>query len=133
MDEIEFTNLTRKIVDAPYCLGDASKGYDCITMLFAVYGDKLPREWKGWTLENYADRWRRGEGRNEIVEFSRSLGKSISPNFMRKGDIIIFPDGPGIYLGDGHIIRIFAGEVEGGKVYPMRLSRQPILDVRRVL
>ncbi len=132
-DEIKFVEATRKLVDCDYALGDTSKGYDCLSMLYAVYGDKLPVEWNGWTLENYAERWKKGEGRKEFIEFLSGLGISVSVNFMQKGDILIFPDGPGIYLGNDQLIRIFAGEICGGKVYPMKLSKQMTIDVRRFI
>jgi cell wall-associated NlpC family hydrolase len=140
MDEIHFTEATRKLVDAPYVLGNPSKGYDCLSMLYAIYDDALPREWHGWTLQNYAERWSKGEGRKELAEFVCGLGISIDPNFMRKGDIIIFgwsdaSKGPGIYLGNDHVLAVLTSEigVNGTRVIPIRKLKPLIFAVRRIV
>lgn len=137
MNEEEFHDITKQYVDCPYIrTSKTGQGFDCVRMMYDFYtrmGADLPKEWKGWTLENYSERWERGEGRKEFMEFMMGLGKSVNKKFMQKGDLIIY-DGtepaPAIYLGSGKAVSIF---VEGGRVFPVRLFDKHIKDVRRLI
>ena len=136
-DEIKFVEATRKLVDCDYSLGDTSKGYDCLSMLLQVYremGVIFPDEWNGWTEKNYGERWTKGEGRKELIQFLKELGTPIEINFIRKGDIIVFENGAGIYLGNGYALGIWEKhELRGGKVFPLRHFLNKIQDIRRLI
>ncbi len=139
-DEIKFTEITRKLIDCEYDLGDTSKGFGCLTMILRIYremGFVFPKEWNGWTESNFAKRWENGEGREEFMKWLSELGESVNLNYMRKGDLIIFNKhgfiGPGIYLGNDQIFRIYDGCIAGGKVSPLKFFRNAIVDVRRLI
>ncbi len=135
-DEIKFTEATRKLVDCDYSLCDTSKGFGCLTMILQVYremGYRFPDEWNGWTESNFAERWEKGDGRKEFIEFLNTLGEPVQTNFVRPADLIIFEDGPGIYLSGGNVIRIYAGNIEGGKVLPFRLLKRFVVGIRRLV
>ena len=135
MNEIQFNELTKRYLDCPYFLGDTVQGFDCITLIFDFYGAlgvKLPEEFNGWTLGNYAERWSRGEGRDELLDFLTSLGTSVEKNYMRRGDLVIFKAdilGAGIYLGNGSVLGI---TTDGGKVFSIRTLDKFIHDIRRL-
>ncbi len=138
MKRNEFTAKLQKFIDAPFALGDKSKGWDCIDSLIEFYssiGKPFPREFKGFDEQNYAERWARGEGKKEMREFLLSLGESIDPNYALEGDLFVF-DGletafPGIYLGRGHLLMVFD---IGAKVVTLKAMKTllKIIDVRRL-
>ena len=139
-DEIKFTELTRDLIDCDYALGDTSKGYDCVSAICHVYkgmGANIPDEWKGLTFETYATRFGGDHWEDDLIEFSRSLGHSVEINYIRKGDLIVFDKppirGPGIYLGNGYVFRIYDGAIRGGKVSPLRYFHDAIVDIRRLI
>ena len=139
-DEIKFTEITKQLTDCEYSLGDTSRGFDCLSMILKIYRDmgvKFPDSWDGWTEQNYAERWNKGEGREEFLQWLSQLGKRVDSNFIRKGDVIIFNRngfiGPGIYLGNDLVFRIYDGDIKGGKISPLRHFRNSIVDVRRLV
>lgn len=135
--DILIASAAKKLIDAPYSLGNKALGYDCISMIFEFYsalGVEFPKEFKGFTLDNYAERWKAGEGREEFMEFMDQFGEEVEVNFARAGDLIIFDSGawasPGIYLGSGHVLCSFE---KGNLVVPMKFFKHTILGVRRCL
>jgi len=138
MKRNEFTTKLQKFIDAPFILGDKSKGWDCLNSLAEFYdsvGKPVPREFKGFNEQNYAEKWKDGEGKKELREFLLSLGESIDPNYAFDGDLFIF-DGeetafPGIYLGRGHLLMVFD---KGVKVVALKAMKSllKIVDVRRL-
>ncbi len=125
------------LVDCAYVPGDSRKGFDCLGMVLKFYrgmGVEFPREWNGWTEENYSERWAKGEGREEFISWLKELGVSVDRAHLQRGDLIIFDKdgfvGPGIYLGNGHVIRIFE---TGGHVIPLKPFINTIIDVRRLI
>lgn len=105
-------------------------------MLHEFYGHlnvQLPALPEGWTLENYAERWKAGEGRGELVEYLVGIGSEVPANYERSGDMMVF-DGkqwvfPGIYLGNGHFLAAFE---RGVMVVPLRFFKPVLLSTRRV-
>lgn len=133
----EITDAARRLIDKPYHLGDTSRGYDCLSMVLDFYrgcGVKLPEEFRGFTRENYAERWKRGEGRQEIREFYGSLGRRVDVNYALPGDLMIYEwedtVTAGIYLGNGHALMCFE---KGLKVVPFRFFKSKLIEVRRCL
>ena len=144
MKRFEFTQLIKKFVDAPHAIGDISKGWDCLNLLNELYillGKDFPTEFKGWNAENYAERWKRGEGKEIYREFLLSLGEPIHPNYALEGDLFIFAGSglvfPGIYLGRGHLLMVFAQcdakqKNRGCKVVPLSFFKKALIGVRRL-
>lgn len=138
MKRYEFTLKVKKFVDAPFALGDKSKGWDCLNALDEFYrsiGKDFPQEFRGITKDNYAEKWNSGDTRKIYKDFLLSLGSSINPNYAIEGDLFIF-DGtewsfPAVYLGRGHLLGVFT---EGVKVVPLRLMKRlfTFSDARRL-
>lgn len=135
MNDIIFTEKIKKYVDGKYCFGDSSKGWDCITLIFDFYsscGCSLPKEYKGWDLNNYAQKWQQGEGRDTIKEFLLSLGSPVKNNFQLAGDLMIFETEavfPGIYLGSQHVLMAFEKRV---MVVPFKFFKDNLIAIRRL-
>ncbi len=139
--DTRIANTADRFVDCPYVLGDPRKGFDCLSMFLDFYramGVEFPKEWNGWTEENYAERWAKGEGREEFIIWLMEQGTSVDRNHLQRGDLIVFDGligdvrwmGPGIYLGNGHVVRIFEN---GGHVIPLKPFEKIIVDVRRLI
>src|SRR5574337_941948 len=111
----EISAAARKLIDAGYSLGPSDgSSFDCLTMVWHFYGClgiELPREFKGYSAGNYAERWQAGEGRAELGEYLMSLGEEVPDNYERTGDLLIFDAGqwvfPGVYLGNAHFLAAF--------------------------
>ncbi len=144
MKRHEFTTKIKQFIDTPQYLGDTSKGWDCLNILREIYtllGKDFPKEFKGWNAENYAERWRHGEGKDIYREFLLSLGESINPAYAIHGDLFIFEGNaqvfPAIYLGKGHLLMVFAPcdkkqKNRGCKVVPLSFFKRFLIDVRRI-
>ena len=144
MKRFEFTQKIQKFIDAPHVLGDPSKGWDCLNILREVYtllGKDFPTEFKGWDADNYAERWKRGEGKDVYREFLFSLGSPVDPAYALEGDLFIFEGAeqlfPGIYLGRGHILMVFAPcdtkqKNRGCKVVPFSFFKKFLIGIRRL-
>lgn len=135
--------IIKKLLDKPYVLGNPNACYDCLSMLLTFWdhkGIKIPNEWRGWTRENYAERWSKGEGQTELYEFLSSLGEKIENiNYMREDDLVILAADtengdimvtPAIYLGNNHLLLI---TIETGIiVIPLWAVKEKIYEVRRL-
>lgn len=135
MKRFEFTVKIQKFVDAPFALGDKTKGWDCLNSLAEFYdsiGKNFPKVFKGFDEFNYAERWKVGEGKKELKEFLLSLGESINPNYAFEGDLFIFEGKemtfPGIYLGKGHLLMVFD---KGCRVVPFKFFKEFLIEVKR--
>lgn len=136
MNDILIAQAARKLIDAPYCLGNEKYGWDCLSMMWEFYGNlgiKLPRRFKGYSDDDYAERWRKGEGREELFDYLTGLGEEVQENYERSGDLMIF-DGkewvfPGIYLGSGHILCAFE---KGCMVVPFKMFKHALVGIRRL-
>jgi len=133
------------LIDAKFGLGGHSceKGFDCLSSLLEIYsnlGIKFPDEWKGYTPENYASKWKENEGqcRNDFAEWLRSLGEPIENwNFIRPGDLLLFEGAefttfPAVYIGGGHLLMVWPKKI-GCKVAPLRTMRKYLREVRRLV
>ncbi len=136
MKRNEFTLKLQKFIDAPFALGDKTRGWDCLNILAEFYdsiGKSFPRQYKDFDEFNYAERWKAGEGRKEFREFLLSLGESVNPNYALEGDLFIMEGEemtfPGIYLGRGHLLMVFD---KGVRVVPSKFFKKNIVDVRRL-
>jgi cell wall-associated NlpC family hydrolase len=132
----KFGEKMQKFIDAPYSLGDETRGWDCLNLLrhfFKDIGKELPEFPKDWTWENYAERWKNGEGRKEFKKYLMDMGTEIEPNFMMHGDLLIFEGRQmtfcGIYLGAGHILSVFD---IGCKVIPWAVMKKFLVSARRL-
>ena len=95
----------------------------------------MPQEWNGWTRENYVERWLRGEGRQEYIQFIHERTMPVNINFMRERDVLIVESKDGfisiaIYLGNNHCIAIT--ENIGVTVLPLWAIKSTIKEVRRI-
>lgn len=136
MKDSEIAAAACKLIDAKYHLGPGEAGYDCLTMLWHFYGGlgiEVPREFKGYSADNYAERWLKGEGREELYEYLMSLGVEVPANFERAGDLMIFDAEkwvfPGIYLGSGHVLCCFE---KGCMVVPYKAFKSSLVVCRRL-
>lgn len=134
--DVRVANAVKDLVDKSYHLGPSSDGYDCIAIIQSFYGAMgvdLPKEYKGFTIENYAERWVAGEGRSEFLEYLTGLGKEVGANYMLAGDLMVFEHNgqpyPGIYLGNGHVICAFE---KGVKVLPHKFLLKNLVSTRRL-
>lgn len=130
--EMKPADIVKDMLDRPYELGKT----DCLSFVvdfFTALGVPMPTEWHGWTRDNYAARWLRGEGRAEFREFLLTYGTPVSENYMECGDVIIFDLAetacPAIYLGNGHCMILT--EEHGISVVPRAAIRAAISGVRR--
>jgi hypothetical protein len=133
-----------RFLDAPFALGDMSKGWDCLNSLAEFYdsmGAEFPRKFGDWDESNYVLRWNENEKKSREVfrQFLRSLGKSVDWNYAVAGDLLLFermdiPIFPGIYMGNGNVL-INWGVKKGMKVAPLTelLKLKFFIEARRLL
>lgn len=87
--------ITRAYVDRPYALGRAcSEGLDCFSFVYdymARLGMDLPAEWRGLTLQSYADLYQSDpeEAKRIMVEFIGEHAQEIAPVQAFAGDILL--------------------------------------------
>jgi len=136
MKDKDVATAARELIDAPYALGNPESGWDCVSMCLHFYdnlGISLPREFKGYSAENYAERWKKGEGREELRDYLMSLGVEVEANYERAGDLLIFDAEkwvfPGIYLGSNHFLAAFE---KGCMVVPYRFFKKAVIGRRRL-
>lgn len=136
-------DAVKEILEKPYELGGFKEGFDCFSMLLTfcdLKGIKLPDEWRGWTRDNYAERWEQGEGREAMYEFLHSLGTEVDDvNYLREDDIVLLAIDmggdvlftmPSIYLGNGHVLIV---SIETGAiVVPLWAVKEKIYEARRL-
>lgn len=141
MNDTIFASLIDPFVDAKFALGDSKKGWDCLNSLLKFYrssGVRFPDEWKGYTEENYAEKWKRSETdcRKDFAEFLISLGSKLdNPRMMKPGDLLLFkgkeiPIFPAIYVGSGKMLMVFK---EGVKIVPFNHFKILLTEVRRLV
>ena len=141
MKDLDLSQNMSRFVDCKYALGDVSKGWDCLSFILDLYegmGIEWPEEYNGITRENYGELWKSGGGRVEFEEFLLSLGESVKPGNLRRGDLVVFRmnDGnvaPGVYTGNGNIHVITE---KGGKTIPFKMFERlkfNLIDIRRLL
>jgi len=129
--------VIKELLDKPYELGGKGESYDCLSLILKFYesfGVQFPLEWRGWTRENYAERWIKGEGREEYYEFLCEISDPVDIKFMRERDLIIMRhEGEmwsAFYLGNSHVACV-TKEV-GIKVLPLWCIKHFIREVKRV-
>lgn len=134
--DAQISKAARSLIDAPYALGNPESGWDCLTMMWTFFDNldiHLPREFRGYSAENYAERWKSGEGREELKEYLFSLGEPVEPNYERSGDLLVFDAGkwvfPGIYLGSGNFLAAYE---KGVMCCPYKFFRKSLIGVRRL-
>jgi cell wall-associated NlpC family hydrolase len=104
-----------------YSLGCHNEGMDCLGLLWGTFdnlGIELPREYEGFSSANYADKWASGEGKKELIGYLESLGYEVLINYLIPGDIVIYPSGFGIFVGNGRMITVV--ENHGVMVMPIK-------------
>lgn len=116
----------------PYNLGQN----DCLLMFlnyFEAIGIKMPDQWNGWTRQNYAERWARGEGREEYYQFLTEQTMPVDINFIRRGDIVIFKHEDimyiAIYQGNDNVMLVT--DKIGTTIMPLWAIRGKVTEVRR--
>lgn len=143
MRDIEISNAARSLIDAPYSLGDPESGFDCVSMIWHFYSSLDPGfvkdfpeaiKAKGFTAGNYAEKWKAGEGREELYDYLMSLGEPVGVNYIIGGDLLIFQSErwafPGIYLGSNHFLAAFE---KGCMCVPFKMFKHALVGVRRLL
>lgn len=145
--DTQIAQTMSKFVDSKYAVDNPGRGegqgWDCLNFLLTFYEDlglQMPRKFEGWTRENYGGRVKEDpDGAHKMFEkFVQTLGTEIDPNYMRRGDLLLFrveaakDQGiyAGIFLGNGNAFMIFN---KGGRVVPIAPFREHIISTRRLL
>jgi hypothetical protein len=130
-------DVVKELLDKSYKLGGRGDSYDCLSLFLEFHercGIRMPREWRGWTRENYAERWLRGEGREEYYEFLCEVTEHVEPKYLRERDLIIMKKAgvmyTAMYLGSNHVLCVM--ENQGVQVLPLWAIKHIITDIRRV-
>ena len=141
----KLARMVDRLVDKKFALGkqglesvEPDKGLDCLNSLYHIYkhlGFDFPTEWKGYNVENYADRWNKSNCREDFAEFLQTLGREINPNYRLAGDLMLFegkeiPMFPAIYLGNGKMLMIFK---QGVRVVPYKFFNNCLKSCRRLV
>jgi hypothetical protein len=136
----DLANAVHEMIDANYCLGDTSKGWDCLNSLLSVYrklGFTFPESMGGIDESNYARIWNEDNDRARAVftDFLMGLGEPVDPSFSVRGDLLIFkgaelPAFPAISLGSGHMLIVFQ---DGVRVEPVSRWKKYLISVRRLV
>jgi hypothetical protein len=93
-DKLVADSITR-LIDAQFSLGDLSRGWDCLNSLKSFYvgcGVDFPTAFEDYTEQNYPEKWKEDVGRakDAMMRFLKSLGKPIHPNYILRGDLLLF-------------------------------------------
>jgi len=134
------SDSTSKYLGGKYFLGDASKGFDCLSLFLDYYrslGYDFPKEWEGVNESNYADLWTH-DNQKAIALFEKfflSLGEPIDPAYFIRDDLLLFKAAelrlfPAIALGNGNML---IANIEGPIVVPFRPYRKYLFAVRRLI
>lgn len=134
--------IVKQMLEKPYKLGSFDNAFDCLSFIIRLYEDvgiKMPDEWRGWTRDNYAERWTKGDGRKELYDFFHSLGAEVEDvNYMIEGDLMLLNVGggndieitPSVYLGNANVLIV---TIETGVVViPLWAVKEKIYEVRRL-
>lgn len=137
LNDVEFVEKTNKFMNMPYALGDKTKGFDCLNMMMEFFdsaGIPFPKQFRDWTIENYPERWARGEGMDVFRDFLFSIGQPVEREFILPGDIIILEKAgvvsAGLYLGNG--IFQAAHNKQGIIRLPIKFFVDAITGIRRL-
>ncbi len=146
--DTQIANAISKFVDCKWVLSDKTKGYDCLNYLLTFYeelGVKMDYEFEGITRETYKELWEKNfkKALKIAARWYRTLGETIKPAYMRRGDLLLFEYkewkafATGIYAGNGHVLMIFGegktGRNIGGRMLPLAQIRKQLTEVRRLL
>jgi cell wall-associated NlpC family hydrolase len=116
MNATKVSEQAGKYLNQPYFVGDKTKGYDCISLIWDFYesfGIKLPHEFEDLNEGNYAEAWANDPKRAGQVmrRYLMSIGWEIGKNFYKAGDLLVFEKEEevfiGIYTGNGHLKLVF--------------------------
>jgi hypothetical protein len=150
MDQIKFSNKLNEFLEKPFSLGDRSNGWDCVNSMREIFeslGIEFPKEFSGWTWENYAERWGKKPDFQIFKDFLFSLGEPVSINYLLPGDIIILEKtiggemiiSAGVYLGNATfqavsnphgVVRMPLGFFSSAIVGARRLIKRQTSDLR---
>lgn len=139
--DTQIANHADQFVDARYALGDPARGWDCLNTFLTFFrglGVTFPNEYRGWTEENYVERYKkdRVEGVTVLIDFIREHSQPIDQAWIKGGDILIFRDHTnahpyyGLYFGNGNVF-IVTGK-DGLKVFPLSMLRRYMIEARRI-
>lgn len=93
MSHFCLAELTREYIARPYALGDRT-GLDCFSLIYDYMirvGNDLPMEWRGLTLDNYAELFKQdpAEAKRVMVEFVDEHCREIKPGMAFAGDLLL--------------------------------------------
>lgn len=117
-----WAKLTAQLVGKPYKAGATGPdAFDCMGLVMRVQrkmGWKMPKEFEGWTLENYAQRFEKDPD-DGIKVFERLMAaycKEIDTHYLKRGDVVMVKQNhngkhfPGIYAGKRQFITVISGQ-----------------------
>lgn len=121
--------LTKDVIGRPYKLGVT----DCASMIVefaSKSGMPLPREWEGFTPENYGPFYleRPEQAKEVLCLWAGSVGEEIAPSRAFSGDLLIVrPKGhpasetPGVVIHAGQDLVLAVFEDRGVRLAPIRV------------
>ncbi len=134
-----------KFIDKPWglCCPEEQK-WDCLNTMVTFYselGIEMPLEFEGYKYEDYKEIWNKNfrKALKILKRWYRTLGERINPNFMIRGDLILYDAADkdiigtawAIYLGNGNALMVFG--LQGVKVLPVQSLKPQLSEVRRLI
>ena len=117
-----WAKLTARFVGKPYRAGATGPdAYDCLGLIIRAQrklGWEMPKEFEGWTLENYAQRFE-SDPKAGIETLERYLDthcERVDVRYLRRGDIVIVRQNhngvrfPGLYAGKRQFLTVITGQ-----------------------
>ena len=117
-----WAKFTAELVGKPYKAGATGPdAYDCMGLVIKTQrkmGWKMPKEFEGWTLEDYAQRFEKDpeEGLKVFERFMAAHCNEINTHYLRRGDVVLIRENvngrqfPGIYAGKRQFLTVVGGQ-----------------------
>ena len=113
-----WAKLTAQLVGKPYKTGATGPdAYDCMGLVIKTQrkmGWKMPKEFDGWTLEDYAQRFEKEpeEGLKVFERLADAYCTRVDPHYLKRGDVIIVRQNhngvhfPAVYAGKRQFLTV---------------------------
>lgn len=113
-----WAKLTAELVGKPYRAGATGPdAYDCMGLVMRVQrkmGWKMPKEFDGWTIEDYARRFEKDpeEGLAVFGKLMDAYCTKIDTHYLKRGDVIIVQQNhnrvhfPAVYAGKRQFLTV---------------------------
>lgn len=117
-----WAKLTAQLVGKPYRAGATGPdAYDCMGLVIKTQrkmGWKMPKEFEGWTLENYAQRFESDPeaGLETLERLLDAHCTRVDTHYLRRGDVVMVRDNfngrrfPGVYAGKRQFLTVVTGQ-----------------------